>query len=94
MVRHRCTIHWHILISKLGARLFYLPIDSPHFNPLSQAFDTIREGISNYDGGLTLSKQELIEQAAHSITAEMAHSWILDCGYNFSNILGRVSYDI
>jgi len=69
----------------LGAKLVYLPPYSPDFNPIEQAFHTIKAWLRRHEAQATLPEVQpwLIHQATEIITEEMAIGWIENCGYSF-----------
>jgi transposase len=77
------------MVEERGARLLYLPANSPDFNPTEHAFSTIESWLrSNCDGvnQETESKngavKDAFSEAVHSVTAEDAKGYFRDCGYN------------
>jgi transposase len=66
-----------------GACLVYLPPYSPDFNPIEEAFSTIkawlRRNEHRYAGAEDMPW--LIHQAAACISADDALAWFGDCGY-------------
>ena len=69
----------------LGAKLIYLPPYSPDFNPIEQAFHTIKSWLRRHEAQATSPEVRpwLIHQAMEVITEEMAIGWIENCGYSF-----------
>jgi hypothetical protein len=71
-----------IKLNYIGARLCYLPSNSPHYNPATQALHALKISLQDQDDDVceefTLS---LIELAVLSINAHDARSWIFDSGY-------------
>jgi hypothetical protein len=76
----------HILTSyNAGARLIYLPPYSLDFNPIEQAFHSIKAWLRWHEAEATLPEVRpwLIQQAAMSVSAEDAEGWIFNCGYSY-----------
>jgi transposase len=76
------------LIEEHGARLLFLPLYSPDFNPIELAFPTIKAWLlKNQDRaneemetkGGTIN--DIFGEAVHSVTAEQAKYWFTHCGY-------------
>ena len=69
----------------LGAKLIYLPPYSPDFNPIEQAFHTIKSWLRRHEAQATSPEVRpwLIHRAMEVITEEMAIGWIENCGYSF-----------
>ncbi len=66
-----------------GAKLIYLPPYSPDFNPIEEAFSSIKAWLRRHES-LYVDPEQLqwlIHLAAASVTAEMAWGWFKDCGY-------------
>lgn len=66
------------------ARLVYLPPYSPDFNPIEQAFSSLKAWLRRHEeDALTPAHRPwLIHQASFCITAENAQAWIENCGYS------------
>jgi hypothetical protein len=78
---------YHAYIDILsGAKLVYLPPYSPDFNPIEQAFHSIKAWLRRHEAQVILPEVRpwLIEQAAMAVTPEDAEGWIINCGYSFS----------
>jgi hypothetical protein len=71
----------------LGAKLIYLPPYSPDFNPIEQAFHSIKAWLRRHEAEAVNPEQRpwLIHQAALSVTVEDAEGFILNSGYSFGN---------
>lgn len=69
----------------IGAMLIYLPPYSPDFNPIEQAFHSIKAWLQRHKAEAIQPdvRPWLIHQAALSITSESARGWILNCSYSF-----------
>jgi hypothetical protein len=69
----------------VGAKLIYLPPYSPDFNPIEQAFHSVKAWLRRHEAEAILPEARpwLIQQAALSITVEDAEAWILNSGYSF-----------
>jgi len=69
----------------IGAKLVYLPPYSPDFNPIEQAFHSIKAWLRRHEAEATLPEVRpwLIQQAAMSVTAKDAEGWIFNCGYSY-----------
>jgi len=67
----------------IGARLIYLPPYSPDFNPIEEAFSSIKATLRRNERYFTGTEQIpwLVNQAIASISAEDALGWFADCGY-------------
>ena len=67
-----------------GARLIYLPPYSPDFNPIEQAFHSIKAWLRRHEAEAVNADARpwLIHQATSSITVEDAVGWIENCGYS------------
>ncbi|KAJ6594982.1 hypothetical protein B0H10DRAFT_1829474, partial [Mycena sp. CBHHK59/15] len=62
--------------------LVYLPPYSLDFNPIEEAFSSIKAFLRRHEGEFTPEKLPwLITQAVVQITPEMAEGWFEDCGY-------------
>ena len=74
-----------VLIFLIGARLVFLPPYSPDFNPIEQAFHSIKSWLRRREAQATnhAIRPWLIHQAILSVTETMAHGWIRNCGYFF-----------
>lgn len=68
-----------------GAKLIYLPPYSPDFNPIEQAFHSVKAWLRRHEADAVCPEARpwLIQQAALSITVEDAEAWILNSGYSF-----------
>ena len=68
-----------------GARLIYLPPYSPDFNPIEQAFHSVKAWLRRHEAEAVVPEARpwLIQQAAMSITVEDAEGWIMNSGYSF-----------
>jgi hypothetical protein len=68
-----------------GAKLIYLPPYSPDFNPIEQAFHSIKAWLRRHEAEAIRPEVRpwLIHQAVASVSAESAEGWILNCGYSF-----------
>ena len=68
-----------------GAKLIYLPPYSPDFNPIEQAFHSVKAWLRRHEAEAILPQARpwLIQQAAMSITVEDAEGWIINSGYSF-----------
>lgn len=68
-----------------GAKLIYLPPYSPDYNPIEQAFHSIKAWLRRHEAEAVRPEVRpwLIHQAVASVTAESAEGWILNCGYSF-----------
>jgi hypothetical protein len=73
----------NLLKCLLGAKLIYLPLYSPDFNPIEQAFSCIKAFLRRHESDALndASRQWLIHQAAMAITPEDAEGWVDNCGY-------------
>jgi hypothetical protein len=65
-------------------KLVYLPPYSPDFNPIEQAFHSIKAWLRRHEAEAVNAdvRPWLIHQAAMSVTAKDAEGWILNCGYD------------
>ena len=74
-----------ILKAAAGAKLIYLPPYSPDFNPIEQAFHSVKAWLQRHEAQAVLPQvcPWLIQQAAMSVTVEDAEGWILNSGYSF-----------
>jgi len=68
-----------------GARLIYLPPYSPDFNPIEQAFHSVKAWLRRHEADAVVPEARpwLIQQVAMSITVEDAEGWIMNSGYSF-----------
>jgi hypothetical protein len=68
-----------------GAKLIYLPPYSPDFNPIEQAFHSIKAWLRRHEAEAVLPETRpwLIQQAVMSVTVEDAEGWIINSGYSF-----------
>jgi len=66
-----------------GAHLVYLPPYSPDFNPIEEAFSSIKAWLRRHEGEYDNPAKLpwLIHQAVLSVSAGMAIGWFSDCGY-------------
>ncbi|KAF8834081.1 hypothetical protein BDN67DRAFT_915667, partial [Paxillus ammoniavirescens] len=64
--------------------LVYLPPYSPDFNPIKQAFHSIKEWLRRHEADFTQPQVQpwLIHQAAMSVTEEDTIGWIHNSGYD------------
>ena len=71
------------MLWSLGAHLIYLPPYSSDFNPIKEAFASIKASLQCNEQQFTHAEQIpwLIMQAIHDITPDMATGWFGDCGY-------------
>lgn len=75
------------MVEECGARLLYLPSNSPDFNPIEPAFPKIREWLhTNHDhvdqeleNG---TARDVFLKGIRSVTAEHVKRWYKACGYN------------
>ncbi|KAI0048885.1 hypothetical protein FA95DRAFT_1490168, partial [Auriscalpium vulgare] len=65
--------------------LIYLPPYSPDFNPIEQAFHSIKAWLRRQTDSTVRPEARpwLIEQAVASVSQESAEGWIENCGYSF-----------
>ena len=70
-----------------GVKLIYLPPYSPDYNPIEQAFHSIKAWLRHHEAQAVAPEGRpwLIHQARLAITDEMAIGWIANCGYSFSD---------
>ena len=70
-------------VSYAGARLIYLPPYSPDFNPIEEAFSTIKASLKRNEHYFTGPEQipYLVSLVVNKITAEDALGWFADCDY-------------
>jgi hypothetical protein len=68
-----------------GAKLIYLPPYSPDYNPIEQAFHSIKAWLRRHESQAVSPavRPWLIHQARLAITEDMAIGWIENCGYTF-----------
>ena len=68
-----------------GAKLIYLPPYSPDFNPIEQAFHSLKAWLRRHEADAInpQTRPWLIHQASLSITIEDAEGWIINSGYSF-----------
>jgi transposase len=66
------------------AQLIYLPPYSPDFNPIEQAFSSIKAWLRRNEAEAIRPEVRpwLIQQATLSISVEDAEGWIFNCGYS------------
>ncbi|GLB45421.1 hypothetical protein LshimejAT787_2200840 [Lyophyllum shimeji] len=88
VVMDNCAIHHDeeiraIIEDECQAKLIYLPPYSPDFNPIEQAFHSIKAWLRRHEAEAIGPEVRpwLIHQARMAITAEMAEEWIKNCGY-------------
>ncbi|KAI9059854.1 hypothetical protein FKP32DRAFT_1531681, partial [Trametes sanguinea] len=64
--------------------LIYLPPYSPDFNPIEQAFHSIKAWLRRHEAEALSAESRpwLIHQAALAISREDAIGWIVNCGYS------------
>ena len=72
-----------IILSHLGGCLIYLPLYSPDYNPIEEAFSVIKAFLRRHESHFAGSEQIpwLVNWAIASITADDALGWFSDCGY-------------
>ena len=82
-----CFSNYNVKILWTGAKLIYLPPYSPDFNSIEQSFHSLKAWLRRHEAQAVNPECHpwLIHQAAASLTPEMAESWILNCGYYFSD---------
>ena len=68
----------------LGGKLVFLPPYSPDYNPIEQAFHSMKAWLRHHEKEALEPEQRtiLIEQALQAISAEDASGWIINCGYS------------
>lgn len=73
----------HQLIAFAGAKLIYLPPYSPDYNPIEEAFSTIKRWMRRHVSDVVnrASRPWRIHQAAQAITPNHALGWFENCGY-------------
>lgn len=88
VVLDNCAIHHdedvrRIIVDDCGAKLVYLPPYSPDFNPIEQAFHSIKAWLRRHENEAVDAdiRPWLIHQAANSITPDLALAFIEHCGY-------------
>jgi hypothetical protein len=76
------------MVEECSARLVYLPVYSPDFNPIELTFSKIKAWLSaNHDWlDVELESRDATVytsfwEAVHSISAEHARGWYKHCGY-------------
>jgi transposase len=69
----------------VGAKLIYLPPYSPDYNPIEQAFSSIKAWLRRHEDQAVLAEERpwLIHEAIDAVTADDARGWISNCGYDF-----------
>jgi transposase len=77
--------HLPITDTVTGAKLIYLPPYLPDFNPIEQAFHSVKAWLRRHEAEAIIPEARpwLIQQAALSITVKDAEGWILNSGYSF-----------
>lgn len=67
-----------------GARLIYLPPYLPDFNPIEQAFSSVKAWLRRHEREALTPEMRpwLIHQAIMSVSPEDAEGWITNCGYS------------
>ena len=67
----------------VGALLVYLPPYSPDFNPIEQAFHSMKAWLRRHESEAVNPdvRPWLIHQAMLSVTSSDAVGWITNCGY-------------
>jgi len=72
-----------VVSQMIGARLIYLPPYSPDFNPIEEAFSSIKASLRRNEMYFTGTERIpwLVNQAIASISEEDALGWFADCGY-------------
>src|SRR6266852_5715157 len=83
LLRSMVEFYHHLPIADTvtGAKLIYLPPYSPDFNPIKQAFHSVKAWLRRHEAQAILP--EAHTAAALSITVEDAEGWILNSGYSF-----------
>lgn len=67
----------------IGAKLMYLPLYSPDFNPIEEAFSSVKGWLRRHEAQAVNAEVRpwLIHQAIMAITEEHAKGWFVNCGY-------------
>jgi hypothetical protein len=84
---------WYVIVSDCkpilkaaaGAKLIYLPPYFPDFNPIKQAFNSLKAWLLRHEAQTVLPQVHpwLIQQAAMSVTVEDVEGCILHSRYSF-----------
>jgi len=69
------------LIEARGAQLLYLPPYSPAFNPLEQAWSTLKQRLRAAKARIVEALEQAAAEAIGAITADNAAAWFTHCGY-------------
>ena len=72
------------LFRTTGILVMFLPPYSCDYNPVEEAFSYVKYYLKRHESLLQTipDKTPVIKSALHSITADLACSWIDDCGYS------------
>ncbi|KAF7341824.1 Transposase domain-containing protein [Mycena sanguinolenta] len=88
VVLDNCAIHHDEEVRRIVkvecAKVIYLPPYSPDFNPIEQAFSTIKAWLRRHEAEALNrdARPWLIHQAAMAVSSDDAEGWIINCGYS------------
>ena len=82
---HHYKLNFTSFLIFLGARLIYLPPYSLDYNPIKQAFYSIKAWLCHHESQAVSPEVRpwLIHQARLAIMEDMAIGWIKNCEYAF-----------
>jgi transposase len=69
------------LVEGAGCELLYLPTYSPDLNPLEEAFAKVKAILRKAEARTREVLIEMLSQAISAVTAQDAHGFFKDCGY-------------
>ena len=68
-------------IEAAGARLLYLPPDSPDFNPIEKAWSKIKQHLRKAKARTLERLEDTVAQSLATVTSQDATAWFRHCGY-------------
>jgi transposase len=71
------------LIEDRGCKLLYLPLYSPDYNPIEEAFSKIKEVLRDAQARTRRTLIEAMGQALSTVTAQDATGFFEHCGYHY-----------
>lgn len=83
LVLDNCNIHYAEAVQELVedealCKLIFLPPYSPDFNPIKEAFSSIKAYLCRHCGDQSLL---VMDKACHNVTAKAAEGFFRSCGY-------------
>ena len=74
------------LVEARGARLLFLPLYSPDFAPIEQAWSKLKTALRTAQARTRQALEQALDQALAWITSQDAQNWFDHCGYHVHSL--------